>query len=194
LYGYYTKESIMSRLAKKNENSSSNSAAVAEAAQTRILFVCMGNICRSPTAKSVFDGMIRAAGLQGLVVADSAGTHAFHIGEAADPRAVSAAQRRGYDMSAHQARKVELTDFQTYDYILAMDWDNLSLLQRMAPRGLQHKLQLLMRFATEFEAATIGDPYHGGAQGFETALDYIEDACTGLMEVVRRRASMVAAA
>ncbi len=184
----------MSRLAKKNENLSSPILTVAEAAQTKILFVCMGNICRSPSAKAVFDGMIKTAGLQGLIQADSAGTHAFHIGEPADARVVSAASRRGYDMSTHVARKVELTDFQAYDYILAMDWDNLSLLQRMAPRGLQHKLQLLMRFATEFEAATIGDPYHGGAQGFETALDYIEDACTGLMEVVRRRASMVAAA
>jgi protein-tyrosine phosphatase len=92
------------------------------------------------------------------------------------------------------ARKIELADFSDYDYILAMDWENLALLQRLCPRGLQHKLQLLMRFATEFEAATINDPYHGGPQGFEQALDYIEDACNGLMEVVRRRATMVAAA
>lgn len=162
--------------------------------QTKVLFVCMGNICRSPTAKAVFDSMVKAAGLTELVQADSAGTHAFHVGEAADPRAVSAAQRRGYDLSGHQARKVEMCDFSDYDYILAMDWDNLALLQRTAPRGLQHKLQLLMRFATEYEAATVNDPYHGGPAGFDQALDYIEDACNGLMEVVRRRASMVAAA
>lgn len=162
--------------------------------QTKVLFVCMGNICRSPTAKAVFEGMVKSAGLSDLVQADSAGTHAFHIGEPADPRSVAAAQRRGYDLSRHKARKVEMSDFSEYDYILAMDWDNLALLQRTAPRGLQHKLQLLMRFATEYEAATINDPYHGSPQGFDLALDYIEDACTGLMEVVRRRASMVAAA
>jgi len=162
--------------------------------QTKVLFVCMGNICRSPTAKAVFDSMVKAAGLTELVQADSAGTHAFHVEEAADPRAVSAAQKRGYDLSGHQARKVEMCDFSDYDYILAMDWDNLALLQRTAPRGLQHKLQLLMRFATEYEAATVNDPYHGGPAGFDQALDYIEDACNGLMEVVRRRASMVAAA
>jgi len=162
--------------------------------QTKVLFVCMGNICRSPTAKAVFDSMVKAAGLTELVQADSAGTHAFHVEEAADPRAVSAAQKRGYDLSGHQARKVEICDFSDYDYILAMDWDNLALLQRTAPRGLQHKLQLLMRFATEYEAATVNDPYHGGPAGFDQALDYIEDACNGLMEVVRRRASMVAAA
>jgi protein-tyrosine phosphatase len=107
---------------------------------------------------------------------------------------VNSAAKRGYDLTQTTARKIELSDFSEYDYILAMDWENLALLQRMCPRGLQHKLQLLMRFATEFEAATINDPYHGGPQGFEVALDYIEDACNGLMEVVRRRATMVAAA
>jgi len=159
-----------------------------------VLFVCMGNICRSPMAKGVFDSMVKAAGLTDLVLADSAGTHGFHAGEPADPRALAAAQKRGYDLTEHVARKIELSDFSEYDYILAMDCDNLALMQRTSPRGLQHKLQLLMRFATEFEAATISDPYHGGTQGFEQALDYIEDACNGLMEVVRRRASMVAAA
>ena len=116
--------------------------------QTKVLFVCMGNICRSPTAKAVFETMVKNAGLADLVQADSAGTHAFHVGEPADPRSISAAQRRGYDLSPHLARKVELTDFTEFDYILAMDWDNLALLQRTAPRGLQHKLQLMMRFAT----------------------------------------------
>jgi protein-tyrosine phosphatase len=120
--------------------------------------------------------------------------HDFHAGEAPDQRAINAAAKRGYELSASVARKIELADFSDYDYILAMDWENLALLQRLCPRGLQHKLQLLMRFATEFEAATINDPYHGGPQGFEQALDYIEDACNGLMEVVRRRATMVAAA
>ena len=178
----------------KKVESSLNKPSKSLGIKTRVLFVCMGNICRSPMAKAVFDSMVKASGLSDLVQADSAGTHAFHVGEAADPRATSASQKRGYDLSDHSARKVEMADFSEYDYILAMDWDNLALLQRTAPRGLQHKLQLLMRFATEYEAATINDPYHGGAQGFEQALDYIEDASNGLMEVVRRRASMVAAA
>lgn len=162
--------------------------------KTKILFVCMGNICRSPTAQGVFQSLVKAANLQDFVVSDSAGTHDFHVGEPPDQRAVNSAAKRGYDLTQTTARKIELSDFSEYDYILAMDWENLALLQRMCPRGLQHKLQLLMRFATEFEAATINDPYHGGPQGFEVALDYIEDACNGLMEVVRRRATMVAAA
>jgi len=162
--------------------------------KTKILFVCMGNICRSPTAQGVFQSLVKAGNLQDFVVSDSAGTHDFHAGEAPDQRAINAASKRGYELSASVARKIELADFSDYDYILAMDWENLALLQRLCPRGLQHKLQLLMRFATEFEAATINDPYHGGPQGFEQALDYIEDACNGLMEVVRRRATMVAAA
>ena len=176
----------LSRSAKKSD--------VPSGMKTKILFVCMGNICRSPTAQGVFQSLVKAVNLQEFVVCDSAGTHDFHVGEAPDQRAVNAAAKRGYDLTETRARKIQLSDFSEYDYILAMDWENLALLQRMCPRGLQHKLQLLMRFATEFEAATINDPYHGGPQGFEQALDYIEDACNGLMEVVRRRATMVAAA
>jgi len=176
----------LSRSAKKSD--------VPSGMKTKILFVCMGNICRSPTAQGVFQSLVKAGNLQEFVVCDSAGTHDFHVGEAPDQRAVNAATKRGYDLTETRARKIQLPDFSEYDYILAMDWENLALLQRMCPRGLQHKLQLLMRFATEFEAATINDPYHGGPQGFEQALDYIEDACNGLMEVVRRRATMVAAA
>jgi protein-tyrosine phosphatase len=162
--------------------------------KTKVLFVCMGNICRSPMAQGVFQSLVKAGNLQDFVVSDSAGTHDFHVGESPDQRAVNSAAKRGYDITPTRARKIAMSDFSDYDYILAMDWENLALLQRMCPRGQQHKLQLLMRFATEFEAATINDPYHGSSQGFEQALDYIEDACNGLMEVVRRRATMVAAA
>jgi len=181
-----TGKTKMNRPAKKNE--------APIGMKTKILFVCMGNICRSPTAHGVFQSLVKSSGLHDFVMSESAGTHDFHVGEPADVRAVSAATKRGYDLSGAVARKISLADFSEFDYILAMDWENLALLQRMCPRGLQHKLQLLMRFATEFEAATINDPYHGGPQGFEQALDYIEDACNGLMEVVRRRATMVAAA
>jgi protein-tyrosine phosphatase len=154
----------------------------------------MGNICRSPMAESVFRHMIRTAGLDDIVRVSSAGTHAFHEGEAPDKRAHLSLQKRGYAMADVRARKVTDLDFEEFDMILAMDWDNLSLLQQVAPKRLHHKLQLLMRFATEHETATVPDPYHGAQQGFEQALDYIEDACSGLLEIAKRRATQVAAA
>jgi protein-tyrosine phosphatase len=164
------------------------------AMSTRVLFVCMGNICRSPMAEGVFKQMVRQAGLDDVVKAESAGTHAFHNGESPDKRSVAAAAKRGYDISEQRARRVKDKDFEDYDMILAMDWENLALLQQTAPKIHHHKIQLLMRYATEHETATIPDPYYGGAQGFEQALDYVEDACTGLLDVARRRATQVAAA
>jgi protein-tyrosine phosphatase len=161
---------------------------------TKVLFVCMGNICRSPMAEGVFRTMVKQAGLDDVVSIDSAGTHAFHAGEIPDKRAQNSGQKRGYDLSQLKARRVKDTDFEEYDMVLAMDWDNLALLQQMAPKKDHHKVQLLMRFATEHESATIPDPYYGNNAAFETTLDYIEDACNGLMEVVRRRATQVAAA
>jgi protein-tyrosine phosphatase len=161
---------------------------------TKVLFVCMGNICRSPTAQGVFRKLVAEAGLENAVTVDSAGTHAYHIGEAPDPRAQSAAKRRGVDISDLRARQVALEDFTEYDLILAMDWENLALLQQQCPRQLKHKLHLLMRFAGEHDAATVPDPYYGGPEGFNTVLDYVEDACQGLIEVVRKRATLYAAA
>ncbi|NCX44463.1 MAG: low molecular weight phosphotyrosine protein phosphatase, partial [Betaproteobacteria bacterium] len=128
---------------------------------TRVLFVCMGNICRSPMAEGVFRQMVRQAGLDEVVSMESAGTHAFHAGESADKRAIAAAQKRGVDITAHRARSVDVNSFDQYDLILAMDWDNLSFLQQKSAKKIHHKLQLLMRFATEHESATIPDPYHG---------------------------------
>jgi len=164
------------------------------AMNTRVLFVCMGNICRSAMAEGVFRQLTRQAGLSEIVTVDSAGTHPFHEGEAPDRRAQTTASKRGYDISALRARAVSEKDFEQFDLILAMDWDNLGLLQQMAPKRMHHKLQLLMRFATEHESATIPDPYYGNQQGFEQTLDLIEDACAGLLEVARRRATQVAAA
>ncbi|MGE0808492.1 MAG: low molecular weight protein-tyrosine-phosphatase [Burkholderiaceae bacterium] len=161
---------------------------------TRVMFVCMGNICRSPMAEGVFRHLVRQAGLDEVVRVASAGTHAFHAGEAPDKRAQAVAVKRGYDISDLRASKIRDKDFDEFDMILAMDWDNLAALQQMVPKKYHHKLQLLMRFATEHETATIADPYYGNAQGFEQALDYIEDACNGLLEVAKRRATQVAAA
>lgn len=164
------------------------------AMNTRVLFVCMGNICRSPMAEGVFRQLIRQAGLDDVVKVSSAGTHAFHAGEIPDKRALAVTGKRGYDISDLRASRVKEKDFDDFDMILAMDWDNLSQLQQMAPKRTHHKLQLLMRFATEHETATIPDPYYGNVQGFEQVLDYIEDACNGLLEVAKRRATQVAAA
>jgi protein-tyrosine phosphatase len=161
---------------------------------TKVLFVCMGNICRSPMAEGVFRTMVKQSGLEDVVTVDSAGTHAFHIGEAPDKRAQNISAKRGYDLTQLRGRQIQASDFEEYDYILAMDWENLALLQQQAPKSAQHKLQLLMRFATEHESATIPDPYYGGPQGFETVLDYVEDASNGLLEVCKRRATQVAAA
>ena len=167
---------------------------VSMAMNTRVLFVCMGNICRSPMAEGVFRHMVRQAGLDDIVKVDSAGTHAFHAGETPDKRAQAIAAKRGFDIADLRARQVQDKDFEAYDLILAMDWDNLGLLQQIAPKNAHHKLQLLMRFATEHESATIPDPYYGAQQGFEQAFDFIEDACAGLLDVARRRATQVAAA
>jgi len=161
---------------------------------TKVLFVCMGNICRSPMAQGVFSKMVADAGLESGVQVASAGTHAYHVGEPPDARAVQAAKRRGVEIGDWRARQVTQDDFRDFDLILAMDWENLALLQQQCPRAHKHKLHLLMRFAGEHDAATVPDPYYGGPEGFNTVLDYVEDACQGLIEVVRKRATMYAAA
>jgi protein-tyrosine phosphatase len=138
--------------------------------------------------------MIQEAGLSGLVSVDSAATHGFHVGEPPDARAQAAARKRGYDISQCVARQVTADDFREFDFILAMDWENLSALQQQCPRVYRHKLMLLMRFANEYEEAIIADPYYGGPDGFNKVLDYLEDACQGVLEVVRKRATQYQAA
>ena len=160
----------------------------------KILFVCTGNICRSPMAEGVFLTKMRDAGLDKYVQLDSCGTHGFHVGESPDARAQRAAKKRGYDLSSQRARQVGKEDFVNFDLILAMDWENHALLQQLAPRQFHHKIKLLMSFATEHESAVVPDPYYGGPDGFETALDYIEDAATNLVDFVRRRMAQKAAA
>ena len=160
----------------------------------KILMVCMGNICRSPTAEAVFRAKVQEAGLEQHVKVDSVGTHGFHVGEAADARAVRAGKKRGYEMDALVARQITKEDFAENDLILAMDWENHALLQQIAPRQFHHKIKLLMSFATEHESAVVPDPYYGGAEGFETVLDYVEDACMNLVDFVRRRMAQKAAA
>lgn len=147
----------------------------------RVLFVCLGNICRSPTAEAVFRNLIlREAAELGIEV-DSAGTHTYHVGSAPDARAVVAAGRRGIDMSPLRARVVEPVDFERFDLLLAMDEQNYRHLLRMAPRDRRDRVRLFLEFAPELERREVPDPYYGGATGFEDVLDLIEQASRGLL-------------
>ncbi|MCU0840862.1 MAG: low molecular weight phosphotyrosine protein phosphatase [Thiobacillaceae bacterium] len=154
--------------------------------QVAILMVCMGNICRSPTAEGVFRKRLREAGLEHAVRLDSAGTHAYHVGKSPDRRAQQAATGRGYDLSDLVARQVNIEDFTRFDYILAMDLDNLSDLQRVCPQEHRDKLRLFLSFSPTYAGQEVPDPYYGGAQGFDLVLDMVEDAAAGLLDAVRR--------
>ncbi len=146
-----------------------------------VLMVCMGNICRSPTAEGVLRHKLKAAGLADGVSVDSAGTHAYHCGEPPDSRALRHALRRGYDLSSLRARQVADEDFQRFDLILAMDWDNLALLEAQAPAGSPARIRRLMEFAERDAGPVVPDPYTGSARGFDHVLDLVEAACDGLV-------------
>lgn len=154
---------------------------------TRILLVCMGNICRSPTAEGVLRYYIKINGLDDKVEVDSAGTHDYHVGEPADTRARRAAQRRGFDLSGLRARHVEAADFEHFDLILAMDRDNLQRLTHACPEKHRGKLGLFLRYATGHAHDEVPDPYFGADDGFELVLDLIEDAAQGLVDSLRGR-------
>ena len=153
----------------------------------RVLFVCVGNICRSPTAEGVFRQRLQARGLAGCIEADSAGTTAYHVGEAPDTRAQRAARRRGYDLSGIRARQVVTDDFSRYDLLLAMDGGVLSALRRAAPDALRGRVRRFMDFASHDAGGDVPDPYYGGGDGFERVLDMIEDGTDGLVALVRER-------
>lgn len=153
----------------------------------KVLFVCMGNICRSPTAHGVFEAKLQAQDLAHTIDVDSAGTHAYHIGEAPDRRSQQTANKRGYQMDHLRARKVTRTDFETFDYVLAMDDDNFRNLESICPPRHSNKLQMFLDFAMRFDEREVPDPYYGGAQGFEHVLDLIEDASEGLISDIRQR-------
>jgi protein-tyrosine phosphatase len=155
----------------------------------RVLFVCMGNICRSPTAEGVFRHAVEQRGDRIAVEIDSAGTHDYHIGEPPDRRAISAAQRRGIDLSGLRARAVEDEDFARFDLILAMDRDNLDLLQRRAPSHHRERIKLVMEYAPEAYTREVPDPYYGGPKGFEEVLDLLEQASQGLLRELLARAA-----
>ncbi|MDB5925045.1 MAG: low molecular weight phosphotyrosine protein phosphatase [Betaproteobacteria bacterium] len=152
----------------------------------RVLFVCLGNICRSPTAEGVFRQLVKEAGLANTIEVDSAGTGDYHIGERPDPRACWAASRRGYDLTPLRARQVTRRDFEQFDYVLAMDEQNLRALKQLAPEEQAHKLKMLTDFCSNGEC-TVPDPYAGGPQGFEFVLDLVEDAAQGLLRQIGTR-------
>lgn len=152
----------------------------------KILFVCLGNICRSPTAQGVFARYVEEAGLQDRIVIDSAGIGDYHTGEAPDPRACAAAARRGYDLTRQRARQVSRADFAEFDYVLAMDEQNVRALNRICPAEHAHKVKLFTEFCST-GACEVPDPYAGGRAGFEIVLDLAEDCAQGLLRHVRRQ-------
>jgi len=148
--------------------------------------VCLGNICRSPTARGVLEKLIQNKGLSDFIKVDSAGTSTYHIGDHPDPRSIAAAQRRGYSLEQQVARQVSPNDFQDFDYVLAMDADNLQHLESAAPDGCKAKVQLLLAYSLD-ATGSVPDPYFGDAgQGFEKVLDLVEDACQRLLEQLQR--------
>lgn len=152
---------------------------------TRVLFVCMGNICRSPTAEGVFRHVVQDAGLADQIDVDSAGTHAYHVNEPPDRRAQAAAERRGYSMSDIRARPVRIEDFERFDYIIAMDRDNLALLIDQADADYHDKIHLFLEYTSGHEDE-VPDPYYGGVTGFERVLDLVEEASRGLLETLQK--------
>lgn len=153
----------------------------------KVLFVCMGNICRSPTAEGVFARHVQDANLANVIEIDSAGTHAYHIGEAPDLRSQKAALKRGIDLSSLKARRAKAEDFDTFDYVLAMDRDNEGGLQAICPVDAKHKLHLFLSYAPSLEHDEVPDPYYGGSMGFERVLDMIEEASAGLLQDIQLR-------
>jgi protein-tyrosine phosphatase len=155
--------------------------------KTSVLFVCMGNICRSPTAEGVFRKLVADAGLADRIASDSAGTHAFHVGSPPDRRAQAAAERRGFVLSDIRARPITADDFERHDYILAMDLDNLENLHEHAGDEHRSKVKLFLQFTDGDPQSEVPDPYYGGSAGFERVLDLVEQASRALLETLQSK-------
>ncbi|MDE2070981.1 MAG: low molecular weight phosphotyrosine protein phosphatase [Gammaproteobacteria bacterium] len=157
---------------------------------TGVLFVCMGNICRSPTAEGVFRKLLAERAPKLNVHLDSAGTHDYHLGQAPDARAIAAAHARGIDIQRHRGRQVSAADFEAFDYILAMDRANLAQLRTIQPRAARAELNLLLAYAAHSPVDEVPDPYFGGADGFVRVLDLVELGAVGLLAHIRRRGAV----
>lgn len=153
----------------------------------RVLFVCMGNICRSPTAEGVFRHLARREGLETRLDIDSAGTHGYHVGHPPDARAQAAALSRGYDLSMIRARQVDSADFELFDWVLAMDSANLHVLRADCPPRYAARVHRFLDFSEAYPGEDVPDPYYGGSGGFERVLDMVEDAARGLLRAIRQR-------
>lgn len=153
----------------------------------KVLFVCMGNICRSPTAEGVFRKLVEDQGLSHLIKTDSAGTHAYHVGNPPDTRAQATARGRGIDISDLRARQVRPMDYADFDYVLAMDEDNYQILRQQCPAEHSGRLRLFLEFAADLGVREVPDPYYGGSRGFEQVFDLVEAASNGLLDEIRQR-------
>ena len=153
----------------------------------RVLFVCMGNICRSPSAEGVFASLVEREGLTEQIVIDSAGTHAYHVGEPPDPRAQNAALQRGIDISVQRARRVQREDFERFDYVLPMDLSNYQALEAIRPEPCRAVMRRFLDYAPDLPEEDVPDPYYGGPKGFARVLDLIEVAAEGLLMEIRQR-------
>ncbi|MDO9049800.1 MAG: low molecular weight protein-tyrosine-phosphatase [Methylobacter sp.] len=151
----------------------------------KVLFVCMGNICRSPTAEGVFTKLVRDHNLEANFTIDSAGTHAYHVGNAPDLRSQAAALERGIDLSGLRGRKVINGDFEDFDFLLAMDDDNYSILVNACPEQYKDKIKYFLDYAPHLNERQVPDPYYGGSYGFERVLDMIEEASIGFLKAFR---------
>lgn len=152
-----------------------------------VLFVCLGNICRSPTAHGIFRHLVKNAGLEEVIEVDSAGTAAFHVGKSPDTRSTLLAKERGIEMSDLRARQVDLGDFYQYDYVLAMDEANLFNLKEMALPEHYDQIKLFLEFSRDYDEKEVPDPYYGGAQGFDHVFDLVDSASRGLLEHIKQK-------
>lgn len=152
----------------------------------KVLFICTGNICRSPTAEGVFRALVARNGLDGCILTDSAGTHSYHVGEPPDRRSVMAAKARGIDLSELRARKLRPSDFDEFHLLLAMDQNHYTALRRACPDHARDRVRLFMDFAPEMGLREVPDPYYGSGDGFEQVLDMVEAGSRGLLAHIRQ--------
>lgn len=152
----------------------------------RVLFVCMGNICRSPLAQGVFETLVRREGLEGEIFVDSAGTHSYHVGRAPDPRAQESARRRGLDLGSQRARRIQPEDCEEFDYVVTMDEENYRAVEALC-RGGGAEVRPFLDFAAARVGTEVPDPFYGGPEGFEHVVDLVEEASEGLLEEIKKK-------
>ena len=152
----------------------------------RVLFVCMGNICRSPTAEGVFAALVKSENIENRFTIDSAGTHAYHTGDTPDLRAQKAAKDRGVNLAKLKARKVVVGDYDDFDYLLVMDDDNHKIVMEFCPEEHRHKIKHFLEYAPHLDTLEVPDPYYGGKYGFERVLDMVEEASAGFLNSLKQ--------